>query len=153
MQRDDCQAKLNRATTLMNSLGNERERWLRTSQKLLEEKHSLLGDILLTTAFITYLGPFEGTYRELITLRDWKLLIESHGILVGNSFSLEDTVGNISQIQNWKLRGLPSDKQSIENMIIMTETKSKWPLIIDPQGQALKFIKDLLDNDFVSIKL
>lgn len=38
-------------------------------------------------------------------------------------------------------------------MIIIEETKEKWPLIIDPQGQALKFLKDHLDFDFVSIKL
>lgn len=60
---------------LMNSLGNERESWDRMSKKLLEEKHSLLGDILLTTGFITYLGPFEGTFRELIVQKDWRPLI------------------------------------------------------------------------------
>ena len=66
MQRDECQAKLSRASILMNSLGNERHRWLKTSQRLLKEKESLLGDMLMSTAFVTYLGPFEGTYREKI---------------------------------------------------------------------------------------
>ena len=28
-----------------------------------------------------------------------------------------------------------------------------WPLIIDPQGQASKFIKELVEQDFVGIKL
>jgi hypothetical protein len=42
---------------------------------------------------------------------------------------------------------------SIENMIIMSESKEKWPLIIDPQGQALKFLKEWLNHDFITIKL
>ena len=66
MQRDECQAKLHRASILMNSLGNEKERWLKTSERLLREKRSLLGDMILSTAFIIYLGPFEGSYREKI---------------------------------------------------------------------------------------
>ena len=55
----------------MNSLGNERERWVNASEKLLQEKFSLLGDMLLSTALITYLGPFEGTYRESIVASQW----------------------------------------------------------------------------------
>jgi hypothetical protein len=39
-------------------------------------------------------------------------------------------------------------------MIILEETKNeRWPLIIDPQGYALKFLKDYLDQDFISLKL
>lgn len=71
MQRDECQAKLNRASVLMNSLGNEKERWLKTSERLLSEKESLIGDIIISTSFITYLGPFEGFYREKIIKHEW----------------------------------------------------------------------------------
>ena len=37
---------------------------------------------------------------------------------------------------------LPSDEYSIENAIILQHTK-RTSLIVDPQGQALKFIKNL----------
>jgi len=50
----------------MNSLGNEKNRWIKTSERLLREKKSLLGDMILSTAFITYMGPFEGSFRERI---------------------------------------------------------------------------------------
>lgn len=50
----------------MNSLGNERENWETSSQKLIDDKESLLGDMLLSTGFITYLGSFEGIQREKI---------------------------------------------------------------------------------------
>lgn len=32
-------------------------------------------------------------------------------------------------------------------MILVEETKDKWPLYIDPQGQAFKFLKDHLSTD------
>ena len=77
MQRDECQAKLHRASILMNSLGNEKTRWIKTSERLLSEKRSLLGDMILSTAFITYTGPFEGSYREKLVNHDWRLIISA----------------------------------------------------------------------------
>ena len=38
------------------------------------------------------------------------------------------------------LAGLPADAFSVENGIIMSRTK-RWPLMIDPQGQANRFLK------------
>ena len=46
------------------------------------------------------------------------------------------------QQRAWSLAGLPTDKQSVENAIIMTNARRR-PLVIDPQGQAIKFIKSL----------
>ncbi len=46
------------------------------------------------------------------------------------------------KIQNWNIFGLPKDETSTENGIIIDKTK-RWPLMIDPQNQANKFIKNL----------
>lgn len=116
----------------MNSLGNEKNRWIKTSERLLREKQSLLGDMILSTAFVTYMGPFEGSYREKIMLEEWRQIIQREGILIGETFSLRDTIGTSGPIQHWQIRGLPSDNVSVENMIIIDETRHKWPLIIDP---------------------
>ena len=40
------------------------------------------------------------------------------------------------------MAGLPSDNLSVENGIIMFGSR-RWPLMIDPQTQANKFIKKL----------
>ena len=40
------------------------------------------------------------------------------------------------------MNGLPNDDLSIENGIIIFKSR-RWPLMIDPQTQANKFIKNL----------
>ena len=42
----------------------------------------------------------------------------------------------------WQVAGLPSDSVSTENGIILAKAR-RWPLVIDPQGQASKFIKNI----------
>ena len=45
-------------------------------------------------------------------------------------------------MRDWNIKGLPSDAFSTENGVIVTRGR-RWPLMIDPQGQALKWIKNM----------
>jgi dynein heavy chain len=53
---------------------------------------------------------------------------------------MSKVLGNDVTIRQWGICGLPSDKLSVENGIIMFKSR-RWPLMIDPQTQANKFIK------------
>ncbi|KAI5631027.1 dynein heavy chain and region d6 of dynein motor domain-containing protein [Phthorimaea operculella] len=57
-------------------------------------------------------------------------------------FSLIKTLGDPVTIQQWNIDGLPSDNFSIESAIIIMSAR-RWPLMIDPQGQANRWIKNL----------
>ena len=46
------------------------------------------------------------------------------------------------QVREWLIASLPNDSFSIENGIIVANAR-RWPLCIDPQGQANKWIKNL----------
>ena len=49
------------------------------------------------------------------------------------------------EIREWAISGLPSDKVSIDNAI-MTTRAHRWPLLIDPQFQALNWLKKMNKN-------
>ena len=56
--------------------------------------------------------------------------------------SMTMVLGNDVTIRQWAVSGLPSDSLSVENGIIMFGSR-RWPLMIDPQTQANKFIKKM----------
>jgi dynein heavy chain len=63
-------------------------------------------------------------------------------IPVSKTFSLITTLGQPVKIREWQIHGLPIDTFSIENAIISLNA-SRWPLMIDPQNQANKWIKNM----------
>ena len=47
----------------MDSIGDEKKSWIETKKKLAAEKVSLIGDMIFSSSFVNYLGPYEGSYR------------------------------------------------------------------------------------------
>lgn len=131
---------LNRASMLMKSIGSEKDRWISTKLKLQNDRKSILGDLVLATCFITYLGLFEGQYREKMLQEVWRDIMEPLQIHHTVFLSIRSLLGNEEIVSGQILKGLPSDNVSIENMIILQETSLSY-LIVDPEGQALRFFK------------
>ena len=44
-------------------------------------------------------------------------------------------------VLKWGSEGLPGDELSVQNGTLITRT-TKWPLVIDPQLQAVRWIKE-----------
>jgi len=56
-------------------------------------------------------------------------------------------------IREWLIAGLPNDSFSIDNGIIVDNAR-RWPLMIDPQGQANKWVRQMeRANNLQVIKL
>ena len=62
------------------------------------------------------------------------------------NFTIERVLGEPVQIRRWQMSGLPVDSFSCENGIMM-QHGLKWPLMIDPQGQANRWIKNMEMQD------
>ena len=133
--------RLQRAEQLLDLLADEGVRWEENLQKLNSDIEFILGNVFLSAASVSYLGPFTGVYRKnLITY--WVEKCRELAIPCAEGFSLEKILGSPVVIQDWNLSGLPSDSVSVENGIIAT-TSQRWPLMIDPQMQAFNWIKNL----------
>ena len=61
-------------------------------------------------------------------------------------------MGDPVVIRGWNIASLPGDQVSIENGILATRGQ-RWPLMIDPQQQANKWIKTMeKNNDLIILK-
>lgn len=90
---------------------------------------------------IAYLGAFTSVFRTQLS-DDWVAKCLDKSIPNSGSFSLQRVLGDPVAIRNWTLDGLPSDAFSVENAIITSKAR-RWPLFIDPQGQANKWIRNM----------
>ena len=149
---DKCSRKIVRATKIINDLGGEKTRWMEAAQHLKESLKNTIGDTLLSAGVISYLGPFTIDYR-LNVISEWTDYCNRLHICCSETFSLITTLGEPIIIRSWNINGLPSDSYSISNGIIATNSR-RWPLMIDPQGQANKWIKTMeKNNQLIVIKL
>ncbi|KAK3568802.1 hypothetical protein QTP86_017405 [Hemibagrus guttatus] len=92
-------------------------------------------------------------------VEEWVELCKAKAIPCSKNVSLMQSLGEPVKIRSWTIAGLPSDSFSIDNAIIISNAR-RWPLMIDPQGQANKWVKNmekanslhvikLSDGDFV----
>ena len=138
-QANDTKLKLVRADKLVGGLGGELVRWKEEVLKLEASKGNLVGSMILASGVVAYNGPFTSPYR-LALIKDWVGKCQALQIPVDSSFTLEECLGEPVMIQQWNLCALPADALSTENGI-MTQYTKRWPLMIDPQNQANRWIK------------
>lgn len=67
-------------------------------------------------------------------------MCQSEQVPCSDEFSLRQTLGEPVAMRQWAIDGLPIDTFSTENGIMVTSAR-RWPLLIDPQGQANKWVK------------
>ncbi|XP_078741949.1 dynein axonemal heavy chain 2-like, partial [Lampetra fluviatilis] len=96
----------------------------------------------MAAAFLSYMGPFLSNYREQIVSNIWMKQMRELGIPCSPEFSFSAFLSRGTTAREWSLQGLPSDCFSSENGIIVTRG-ARWPLMIDPQGQATEWIKNM----------
>ena len=105
--------------------------------------------MLIASGMIAYLGAFTSVFRSELAA-EWVNLCEEKEIPNAGAFSLARVLGNPVVIRNWGLFGLPNDAFSVENAIINDKAR-RWPLFIDPQGQANKWLKSMEKEKGVKI--
>jgi dynein heavy chain len=140
-QVDLCQKKLERAETLITSLGGEKIRWTQNAKDLNGDYVNLTGDVVVASGLIAYLGAFTPDFRDS-AVKQWVEASHEKQIPGSEQFGLQRCLGEPVKVRSWIIAGLPNDSFSIENAIIVDKAR-RWPLCIDPQGQANRWIKKM----------
>ena len=55
----------------MGGLASEKVRWAESVEKFREEEKTLAGDVLLTSAYLSYVGCFSKSYRTQLLEEKW----------------------------------------------------------------------------------
>jgi dynein heavy chain 1 len=137
--------KIDRAESLLKSLSHESERWAKSSELFQTVMKNLIGDALLMAGFLTYAGFFDFKTRATMTEK-WQNTLESLDIDFRPDLGLVETLSTASQRLTWQSLGLPGDHLSMENGVIL-EHAVRFPLVIDPSGQAVSFLMNKYRDD------
>ncbi|VDK74222.1 unnamed protein product [Dibothriocephalus latus] len=134
--------RLKAAATLISGLASESVRWKNDLISLKECRPVLLGDCLVSAAFLSYAGAFSSDYRHRMIYEDWCVDAQTREIPITSGFRLQSLLTDDVTVSRWNSEGLPPDELSTQNGILTTKA-SRFPICIDPQQQALKWIKTM----------
>eukprot|EP01063_Lacrimia_lanifica_P030854 TRINITY_DN4987_c0_g4_i2.p1 TRINITY_DN4987_c0_g4~~TRINITY_DN4987_c0_g4_i2.p1 ORF type:complete len:4157 (+),score=1788.38 TRINITY_DN4987_c0_g4_i2:76-12546(+) len=145
------EVKLERAAKLIDGLAGEKINWKQTVKRMEDKERTLIGDVLCASGQVSYNGPFTAGFRqELLDL--WNHQLDKLEIDHSPKTSVYFTISDPIAMQSWAIHGLPSDQLSMENGIIVSKAK-RWPLCIDPQQQANKWIRQMYKENLEILKV
>ena len=101
-------------------LEEEGIRWKEQIEGIAVELLKVIGDVFLSAATISYLGPFTGQYRDPV-IDGWKLKFEELAIPFTETYNLSSTLETPLVIREWIIEGLSNDALSIDNGVIATK--------------------------------
>uniref|UniRef100_A0A4X1UP38 Dynein axonemal heavy chain 17 n=1 Tax=Sus scrofa TaxID=9823 RepID=A0A4X1UP38_PIG len=142
------------ANRLVGGLASENVRWAESVKNFRSQGVTLCGDVLLISAFVSYVGYFTKKYRNELMERFWIPYINRLKVPIPTTEGLDplSLLTDDADVATWNNQGLPSDRMSTENATILCNTE-RWPLIVDAQLQGVKWIKNKYGHELKAIRL
>lgn len=144
---ENVQAKVDRSMALIRNLSIEKDRWAATSDTFKFQMSTIIGDVLLSSAFLAYGGYFDQQFRENL-FTNWCHHLQQASIQFRGDIARTEYLSNPDERLRWQANALPADELCTENAIMLNRF-NRYPLIIDPSGQATEFIM----NEFKDKKI
>eukprot|EP00708_Paratrimastix_pyriformis_P001956 GAFH01000693.1.p1 GENE.GAFH01000693.1~~GAFH01000693.1.p1 ORF type:complete len:4356 (-),score=2006.36 GAFH01000693.1:5-11701(-) len=133
-EADRTRRRMESANALITGLGGEKIRWTQSVAGFNKEIENLVGDVCFSTAFLSYAGNFNSEYRDKLK-NLWLADLTTKRIPKRDELNIIKFCSDDATIAEWNVQGLPTDDLSVQNGIIVTSA-DRYPLLIDPQGQA-----------------
>ncbi|CAG5121595.1 unnamed protein product, partial [Candidula unifasciata] len=132
--------RLKRSSKLTTALADEQIRWKESVVQFEVQINNVVGDVFISAACVAYYGAFTASYRQEL-VQGWTEQCLQLEIPVTEGMTLETVLADPFEIRQWNADGLPRDQVSVENAILVTRGR-RWPLMIDPQEQANRWIRN-----------
>jgi dynein heavy chain len=133
------QRKMEKASALISGLAGEKVRWGENVKTFGDVKKRLVGDCAISCAFTSYCGAFNQTFRSFLIHEKFLKDCRARSVPVTDSIEVTEFLVDGGTVGDWQIQELPRDKLSTQNGILVTQA-SRFPLMIDPQGQAIKWL-------------
>lgn len=138
---EKTQNKANMADRLVNGLADEKIRWTNSIAEFEITEKNYVGDVMVSSAFVSYIGAFSLPFREKLVDTCWISDMIQRRMPMTEGVQPLDLLCDLATVAGWNTEGLPNDTVSVQNGAILTNC-SRWPLMIDPQLQGVKWIKN-----------
>ncbi|XP_075239024.1 cytoplasmic dynein 1 heavy chain 1-like isoform X4 [Convolutriloba macropyga] len=132
------EAKVTRSRALLGSLESEKVRWEAGSEAFKGQMATIVGDVILSSAFMAYAGYFDQSMRRVL-VQAWTKQLSQSNIVFRPELALVEYLSSADDRLTWQANSLPADDLCVENAI-MLKRYNRYPLVIDPSGQATEFI-------------
>jgi dynein heavy chain len=145
-------SRLKRASKLTTALADEQIRWQESIKMFDKELEHVIGNVFISAACVAYFGAFPSNYRQEL-VKSWTQGSIEHNIPISENTNIIQVLSHPFMVRQWNTDGLPRDDFSTENAILVTKGR-RWPLMIDPQEQANRWIRNKeRENSLKIIKL
>ena len=138
-EMEQVKQKVERSEKLLSNLTSEKERWSEQMSDFKSHINNLLGDTFLSSSFLAYIGFYDAFYRKYLREKG-KSILEENKIIFSHDLDEVEWLTKPNDKVEWQKCSLPSDNICTENATIL-QRFNRYPLIIDPAGQATEFIK------------
>ena len=137
-EQEKTNKKVVKSRNLLKNLSSEKNRWQESSDGFVDQLSKMTGNVILSSAFLAYCGFFDQLYRALL-INTWKSYLDKFDTKFKSDLSISEFLSTASERMTWKAHRLPDDDLCTQNAIIL-KRHNRYPLIIDPSGQAIEFV-------------
>ena len=134
--------RLAAASKLIAGLTGERTRWSSDVADLQKQSVMLVGDCLLGSSFLSYLGAFTADYRKDLMYSNFLLDVQERAIPLSDNFSLENFLTTDATIQGWVSKG-----RTLPLIILLTpslDISRHYRHLLDTTQRMIQFLSRAL---------